>query len=160
MHSQVGARQSTMMGSQYAPSVVGRQWAPRSEMMEMHEFNGPRMSMAHSQIDIPTRLPRGSMAMSQPGARSQYGSDVGFLPPMQTHGHEFADFDSTSRQDESLAREVVRNVLREVDINTTTTKQVRALVETKLGLGVHGPVSPEQRKALDDLIDKELEDML
>lgn len=167
--SQVGGvRHSNFMGSQYAGSVVGRQsavpvgWTPRNEMVEMDEFN--RLSMVQSQINIPNRLPRGSM-LSQ--TQSRYGgSEVGrtYLAPLDPRGNlldEFADFDSTLRvPDDSLAREVVRNVLKEVDINTTTTKQVRALVETKLGMGVHGPVSPEQRKALDDMIDKELEEMI
>ena len=165
--SQIGGRQSPFIGSQYAPSVTGGRppaWAPRTEMMEMDDFTNDRqMSMVQSQINAPSRLPRGSFAMS---THSRYaGSEVGYLPPMgsrpQTVGNEFADFDSNARgQDDSLAMEVVRSVLKEVDINTTTTKQVRALVESKLGLGLHGPVSPEQRKALDDMIDKELEEMI
>jgi chitin synthase len=167
--SQIGQRYSNF-GSQYAPSAVGRQsavphgWAPRSEMVEMDDFR--QFSMVQSQINVPTRLPRGSIAMSQTGSRYG-GSEVGhtYIPPPESRsnflGDEFADFDSTLRvPDDSLAREVVRNVLKEVDINTTTTKQVRALVESKLGMGVHGPVSPEQRKALDDMIDKELEEMI
>jgi len=98
---------------------------------------------------------------SRPGSR--YGSEVGGYASSQLQGFptEFLHYDTqVQEQDESLAREVVRNVLKEVDINTTTTKQVRALVESKLGLGVNGPVSPEQRKALDDMIDRELEEML
>jgi len=168
--SQVGVRHSNFVASQYAPSVAGRQstvpqgWAPRNEMVEMDDFRP--LSMVQSQIAIPNRLPRGSIAMSQ--THSRYGgSDVGraYLPSVEPRGNllgdEFADFDSTMRSpDESLAREVVRNVLKEVDINTTTTKQVRALVESKLGMGVRGQVSPEQRKALDDMIDKELEEMI
>jgi chitin synthase len=166
--SQVGAR-PIFAGSHYTGSVVSgpgvpRTWASRAEMVEMDDFaNGGRLSMVQSQINVPSRLPRGSIVMSQ--APSRYaGSEVGYAPPDPRHqyiGDEFVDFDSTLRnQDESLAREVVRNVLKEVDINTTTTKQVRALVETKLGMGVNGPVSPEQRKALDDMIDKELEEMI
>jgi chitin synthase len=158
----VGMRQSAYVGSQYAPSMISvpRSMGPRGDMLEMAEFaNGGRMSMVHSQMNAPVRLPRGSVAMSH------YGSEVGLRPtvlqPPPIVGNEFDGFDSASRlPDDSLAREVVRNVLKEVDINTTTTKQVRALVETKLGLGSQGPVSPEQRKALDDMIDKELEDMI
>jgi DEK C terminal domain len=74
---------------------------------------------------------------------------------------EFLDYDAHIRvQDESLARDVVRNVLKEVHVNTTTTKQVRVLVESKLRRGVNGSVSPDRRKALDDMIDKELEEMI
>jgi len=162
----VGMRQSPYMGSQYAPSMVSvpRSMGPRGEMLEMAEFaNGGRMSMVNPQINAPMRLPRGSIVMQQ--TQSRYGSEVGFQPavvqPPTIIGNEFDGFDSGPRlMDDSLAREVVRNVLKEVDINTTTTKQVRALVETKLGLGTHGPVGVEQRKALDDMIDKELEDMI
>jgi chitin synthase len=163
--SQVGVRQ-TFMGSQYAPSMVSvpRSLGPRGEFMEMEDFNAARRSMVQSQMDIPLRLPRGSIAMSQ--THSIYGgSEMGYAPQVQgppmTIGNEFAGFDSTPRfPDDSLARTVVRNVLKEVDIQTTTTKQVRALVETKLGLGSNGPVSSEQRKLLEDMIDRELEEMV
>src|SRR5579862_382933 len=165
--SQVGARG---MGSQYAPSIVGYQsgashaWGPppNMDMVEMDDFtNGRHLSMVQSQINAPTRLSRGAIAPFLPGSR--YGSEIGGYPPsnLQPLGTEFLDFDAHVREeDESLAREVIRNVLKEVDINTTTTKQVRALVETKLGWGVQGPVSPERRKLLDDMIDRELEEML
>ena len=153
------------MGSQYAPSMVSvpQTFGPRGEIMEMEEFvNGGRRSMVQPQINLPLRLPRGSIALS--GTHSIYaGSEMGYAPAVlrpQMVGNEFDGFDSTPRaQDESLARQVVRNVLKEVDIQTTTTKQVRALVETKLGLGSNGPVSAERRKALDDMIDRELEEM-
>jgi hypothetical protein len=164
--SQVGGRQTSYV-PQYAPSMTGappqRAWA--LQPMEMDDFaNGRQMSMAQSQINLSTRIPRGSFANS---TRSRYlGSENGYLAPQigsrpgTATGNQFADFDSHSGdQDESLAREVVRNVLKEVDMNTTTTKQVRALVEAKLGLGLHGPVNPDQRKALDDMIDQELEEM-
>lgn len=162
----VGMRQSAYVHSQYAQSMVSvpRSMGPRPEFLEMAEFsNGGRMSMVNPQVNAPIRLPRGSIAMSQ--TYSRYGSEVGlqpgFVQPPSVIGNEFDGFDSGSRlMDDSLAREVVRNVLKEVDINTTTTKQVRALVETKLGLGSNGPVSMEQRKVLDDMIDKELEDMI
>jgi chitin synthase len=165
--SQAGPAPSVFMGSQYAPSAVSgpRVAAPRGEMVEMDDFTRGRLSVVQSQINVPTRLPRGSVAMSQ--THSRYGgSEVGAYsqveprpPVVSTH---FDDFDSASAPipDESLAREIVRNVLREVDIQTTTTKQMRSLVETKLGLGSHGPVSAEQRKVLDDMIDKELEEMI
>jgi len=169
--SQVGAR------VQYAPSITGyqsgvpRAWTPvtaTGEMVEMADFaNGTRVTMIQPQmiqpqIAAPTRLPIASIVpTSRPGSR--YGSEVGGYASSQLQGFptEFLHYDTqVQEQDESLAREVVRNVLKEVDINTTTTKQVRALVESKLGLGVNGPVSPEQRKALDDMIDRELEEML
>ena len=160
----VGMRQSAYVGSQYAPSMVSmpRSMGPRGDFLEMAEFaNGGRTSMVNPQIHV-MRLPPGSIAMSQ--TQSRYGSEVGFRLPVQSPplmGNEFDGFDSGSRlTDEMLAREVVRNVLKEVDINTTTTKQVRALVETKLGLGSSGSVSAEQRKALDEMIDKELEEMI
>jgi chitin synthase len=166
--SQVGGRQSPFI-PQYAPSMNGpppqRAWVQQT--MEMDDFtNGRQMSMAQSQINLSTRIPRGSFANS---TRSRFvGSENGYLAPQivsrpsTATGNQFADFDSHSSesQDESLAREVVRNVLKEVDINTTTTKQVRALVEAKLGLGLHAPVNPDQRKALDDMIDQELEEMI
>ena len=167
VQSQVGGRQSQYV-PQYAPSMAGatgdRTWQPPP--MEMDDFtNGRQMSMAQSQINLSTRIPRGSFANS---TRSRFlSSEDEFQrpPPMGSRpgtaiGNQFADFDSQAGdQDESLAREIVRNVLKEVDLNTTTTKQVRALVEAKLGLGLHGPVNPEQRKALDDMIDQELEEM-
>jgi chitin synthase len=158
--SQVGARQSHFMGSQYAPSMVSvpRTLVPKGEFMEMEDFNGGRRSIVQSQMNLPLRLPR-----SQP-ASVYGGSEMGYPPAVpRPHmmGNEFTGFDSISRiQDESLARDVVRNVLKEVDIQTTTTKQVRALVEAKLGLGSYGPVSLEQKKALEDMIDRELEEML
>lgn len=166
--SQVGGRQTPYI-PQHAPSMSGqppqRAWAQQT--MEMDDFtNGRQMSMAQSQINLSTRIPRGSFANS---TRSRFlGSENGYLAPQivsrpgSAVGNQFADFDSHSGdpQDESLAREVVRNVLKEVDMNTTTTKQVRALVEAKLGLGLHGPVNPDQRKALEDMIDQELEEML
>jgi len=163
--SVVGGR---VTGSQYAPSMAGyqsgvpRQWvAPNGEMMEMDDFtNGRPMSMVQSQINASTRLPRGTITPSL--HQSGYGSEVGYATSnVQPLGTEFLDFDAHVReQDESLAREVVRNVLKEVDINTTTTKQVRALVESKLGWGVNASVSSEQRKALDNMIDRELEEMI
>ena len=161
--SQVGVRQSTFMGgSQYAPSMVSvprSLGVPRGQFMEMEEFNGGRRSIVQSQINLPLRQPR-SQPHSIYGA-SELGGYAPQIPRPQMMGNEFDGFDSISRtQDESLAREVVRNVLKEVDIQTTTTKQVRALVETKLGLGANGPVSLEQRKALEDMIDRELEEML
>lgn len=165
--SQIGGRQSQYV-PQYAPSMAGamgdRTWQPPP--MEMDDFtHGRQMSMVQSQINLSTRIPRGSFANS---TRSRFiGSEDGFLrpPPMGSRpgtaiGNQFADFDSqSSDQDESLAREVVRNVLKEVDLTTTTTKQLRALVEAKLGLGLHGEVIPEQRKALEKMIDHELEEM-
>lgn len=164
--SQVGVRHSTLVGSQYAPSMVSvpRVSGPRGNIMEMEDLaNGPRRSMVQSQMQLPLRLPRESIAFSD--THSRYGgSQAGYVPAdprIHLAGNEFDGFDSISRvQDESLARDVIRNVLREVDIQTTTTKQVRALVETKLGLGAQGPVSAEQRKALENMIDKELEDMV
>lgn len=172
--SQVGVRNSTFVGSQiggrvgsqYAPSMVSvpRVLGPRGEIVEMDDFaNSGRFSIVQSQINVPSRLPRQSVAMSQTHSRyggSEVGGYVPVSPTPPVIGNEFADFDSTVRfPDDSLARDVIRNVLKEVDINTTTTKQVRALVESKLGLGVHRPMSPGERKGLDDMIDKELEEM-
>jgi len=164
--SQVGGRQTPYV-PQYAPSMTGappqRVWAQQT--MEMDDFaNGRQMSMVQSQINLSSRIPRGSFANS---TRSRFiGSENGYLAPQivsrpgSSTGNQFADFDShtSEPQNESLAREVVRNVLKEVDMNTITTKQVRALVEAKLGL--HAPVNPDQRKALEDMIDQELEEML
>jgi chitin synthase len=156
--SQAGSRAM----SQYAPSVVAlpRPWTGRHDMLEMDDFNNGRVNVVQSQINVPTRLPR-----SGPSSRDQsrYGSESGGYAPsgLGAIGTEFLDYEAhMRRQDESLAREVVRNVLKEVDINTTTTKQVRALVESKLGWGVNAPVSADQRKKLDDMIDTELEEMI
>jgi len=161
-----GARTHTFVGSHYAPSMVSvpaippRQWAgARSEVVEMDEFaNGGRMSMVNPQMPLSTHIPRGSLSMSQ--APSRYGgSQIGL--GAQFAGTAFDGFDSSYQiTDPALARQVIRNVLKEVDINTTTTKQVRALVESKLGLGINAAASPEQRKLLDDMIDKELEEMI
>lgn len=161
--SQIGVRQSNFMGSQYAPSMVSVPrtlgGGPRGEFMEMEEFNNiGRRSIVQSQINVPLRLPRSAPHSIYGGSELAYAPAI---PRPQTMLHNFEGFDSSPRiQDESLAREVVRNVLKEVDIQTTTTKQVRALVETKLGLGSNGPVSSEQRKVLEDMIDRELEEML
>ena len=152
-------------GSQYAPSIITvPRMAPTGEFLEMSEFaNAPRRSMVPSQVGVPMPMPRGSFAMD-PRHSVYAGSEAGFsaaAPRVQMTGNEFEGFDSVSRlPDDSLAREVVRTVLKEVDLETTKTNQVRALVETKLGLGAHGPVSPQQKKALEEMIDEELEKMI
>jgi len=152
-------------GSQYAPSIVSvPRMAPTGEFLEMAEFTtAPRRSMVPSQVGVPVPMPRGSFAMD-PRHSVYTGSEAGFsaaAPRVQMTGNEFEGFDSVSRlPDDSLAREVVRNVLKEVDLETTKTNQVRALVETKLGLGTNGPVSPQQKKALEEMIDEELEKMI
>jgi chitin synthase len=161
--SQVGAA-PRYGGSQYAPSMVSvPRLPPTMEALEMSEFaHGPRRSMVPSQIGVPNPMPRGSFM--DPRHSVYAGSEAGFsgmVPRAQMVGNEFDGFDSVSRlPDDSLAREVVRNVLTEVDLETTKTNQVRALVETKLGLGANGPVSAQQKKALEEMIDEELEKMI
>jgi chitin synthase len=164
--SQVGVR---VMGSHYGtPSMVYQSGVPTAwppppgEMVEMADFaNGTRVTMIQPQINAPVYFPRAPMTPSLPPSR--HGSEVGGYAPsfVQGLGTEFLAYDTHVREeDESLAREIVRQVLKEVDINTTTTKQVRALVESRLGWGVNGPVSTERRKALDDMIDRELEEIV
>jgi chitin synthase len=83
------------------------------------------------------------------GARTPFahGAEV----PMSTF-----DFQRGNQgPDDSMIVEAIQNCLREVDLDSVTKKQVRALVEQRLQMELVG----EKRTFLDRMIDTELANM-
>ncbi|KAL6402875.1 Chitin synthase 6 [Ilyonectria robusta] len=162
-HSPGMARGGSAMGA-YQDSPMNRQ-----SMMSMgtgiHDIN--RSQSPYN--DYPGQRPsinnlRGQASLSPAmGGASRSGTALGFnnngaRSPMPDAMHSTSSFDFQQSQggptDMSIV-ESIRSVLAEVDLDTVTKKQVRALVEQRLQTELVG----ERRTFMDRQIDHELENM-
>jgi chitin synthase len=165
------ARQSSF-GSQYAeqPLMVNRQsmasmggnMMPGSDIQRIQSpyqdspYHSQRPSVANlrSQSNISPALggnPRASTVLGYGGgARTPYGQD-----PAMGSNSSFDFQRGNVGPDDAMIIEAIQAVLREIDLDTVTKKQVRALVEQRLQTELSG----ERRTFLDRQIDNELQNM-
>lgn len=113
-----------------------------------------RMSMNQS--------PGSALGAATPRASTVFGYAGGHRPPLGAHaesGHmSTVSFDfqrGNLGPDDAVITEAIQCVLREVDLDTVTKKQVRALVEQRLQTELSG----ERRTFVDRQIDHELANM-
>lgn len=160
-------RASTMQGQYFdAPASIHRQsmMSLGTQMQDMNRSQSPYQ-------DMPTN-PRGSVmnlrgqgnltpapAMAGNRASSAFGYAGGHRPPMgQDAMQSTTTFDFQRGHigaDDTAIVEAIQSVLREIDLDTVTKKQVRALVEQRLQTELTG----ERRTFMDRQIDRELENM-
>jgi chitin synthase len=151
-------RSSTMTGLNQEQMMQAR----RQSMMSGSDFHGGQSPYQ----DFPTGRP-GMNMRSQSNlstamgnrASSAFGYSGGHRPPMGPEAAQSTlsvDFrqNSGASSDVSII-ECIQSVLREVDLDTVTKKQVRALVEQRLQMELVG----ERRTFMDRQIDRELESM-
>jgi chitin synthase len=102
----------------------------------------------------------GAAGRASPDKRATIGYTGGARPPLQSPGldNNFSQVDFTTAargpSDEMIV-EAIRACLGDVDLDTVTKKQVRALVEQRLATEIGG----ERRTFLDRMIDAELANM-
>lgn len=152
-------RASTIAGGPYQdPSALSR----RQSMLSM----GTAMNDAQSQSpyqDVRPSFAGRSQSNLSPGLHNSASrSSVALLPGGQRSPadprHSVMSFDfqrGNVGPDDNAITETIQAVLRDVDLDSVTKKQVRALVEQRLQTGLVG----ERRTFMDRQIDRELENM-
>ncbi|PHH62255.1 hypothetical protein CDD81_7315 [Ophiocordyceps australis] len=142
-------RRQSMMSVGTAMHDVQRSQSPYQDF----PMNRPSMMHMRSQSNM---VPSGA------SAAMRSSSALGFAGGRGTLGHEAmrstASFDFQRGHvpaDDNAIVEAIQSVLREVDLDTVTKKQVRALVEQRLQTELVG----ERRTFMDRQIDRELEMM-
>jgi chitin synthase len=141
-------------GAAYANDVQ-RMQSPYQDVPSGRSMTNLRMSMNPS--------PGPALgAAATPRASTVFGYAGGNRPPLGTHtesGHmSTLSFDfqrGNAGPDDMVITEAIQSVLREVDLDTVTKKQVRALVEQRLQTELAG----ERRTFMDRQIDNELANM-
>lgn len=119
---------------------------------------GPSQLAMRSMSNTPPALGPGGMV--NPRLSTATGMSLG-IPghrPGMSHSESSPSFDfqrSTPGPDDQMIIEAIQGVLREVDLDTVTKKQVRALVEQRLQTELVG----ERRTFMDRQIDNELANM-
>lgn len=124
------------------------------------DFSGPRPSTVHlgQQFSAENLLGGGGRASPAPARnnRNTIGGYMGGAAAQQLQQQQPIDFVSTARgPNDDMIVDAIRACLADVDLDTVTKKQVRALVEQRL----QGEVVGERRTFLDRAIDAELANM-
>ncbi len=106
-----------------------------------------------------TNTPPGLMGGATPRASTVLGYGAGarssMLPGAEASGGAFDFQRGNAGPNDGMIVEAIQGVLREVDLDTVTKKQVRALVEQRLQTELTG----ERRTFMDRQIDNELANM-
>lgn len=153
------SRSSTMMQHQ-DPMMQARRQSALSSVADLHGRQSPYQDFPQARPSMMNT--RSQSNLSQLGgnrASSAMGYSGGHRPPMAGDASQ-ANVNIDFRQNSGATSDVsiiesIQSVLREVDLDTVTKKQVRALVEQRLQTGLVG----ERRTFLDRQIDRELENM-
>lgn len=160
------SRAPTMQGHYHdAPGSIRRQsmMSMGTQMHDIHRSQSPYQDMPANRGSMMNLRNQGNMTPS-PGmagirASSTMGYTGGHRPPMgQDAMQSTTSFDFQRGHvgaDDTAIVEAIQSVLREVDLDTVTKKQVRALVEQRLQTELTG----ERRTFMDRQIDRELENM-
>jgi chitin synthase len=142
------------MGAAAYGNDVQRMQSPYQDAPAGRSMTNLRMSMNPS--------PGPALGGATPRASTMFGYAGGNRPPLGTHtesGHmSTVSFDflrGNAGPDDLVITEAIQAVLREVDLDTVTKKQVRALVEQRLQTELVG----ERRTFMDRQIDNELANM-
>lgn len=136
--------------------------ARRQSMMSGSDFQGrqsPYQDFPSARTGMNMRSQTGLSSAMGNRSSSAFGYSGGHRPPMGPEASQSTlsvDFRQNSgpTSDVSII-ECIQSVLREVDLDTVTKKQVRALVEQRLQTELVG----ERRTFMDRQIDRELENM-
>lgn len=153
-------RSSTMMHQQDPMMQARRQSAALSSVADFHGRQSPYQDFPQARPQMTNT--RSQSNLSQMGGNrvsSAMGYAGGHRPPMASDA-SLANVNIDFRQNSGATSDVsiiesIQSVLREVDLDTVTKKQVRALVEQRLQTELVG----ERRTFLDKQIDRELENM-
>lgn len=159
-------RASTMTGFQNQPMMSNRQ-----SMMSMGTALPDRQQLRSPYQDYPATRAGSAMDLNQPmlspamaSGAGRAGSAMGYAGGRRSPGAADAMQSTTSFDfqrgaaagpDDGVIIEAIQAVLGEVDLDTVTKKQVRALVEQRLQTELVG----ERRTFMDKQIDRELEMM-
>lgn len=154
-----GNRSSTMMHRQ-DPMMQSKRQSAMSSVADLHGRQSPYQDFPQARPShMNARSPSNLSHIGGNRASSAIGYSGGHRPPMASDAslaNVNIDFrqNSGATSDTSII-ESIQAVLREVDLDTVTKKQVRALVEQRLQTELVG----ERRTFLDRQIDRELENM-
>ncbi|KAH8427445.1 putative chitin synthase [Aspergillus melleus] len=144
-----GNRSSHMSSfSRYTDMPLQGHHTPRQSMGNLSQFNDGGMSTNRHSVGLMQSTD--NLLGARPHSRSPVGG--GF----QSRPQSAFDFrGSTGGPDEMAITDAIRGTLAEVDLDTVTKKQVRALVEQRLQTTLTG----DKRAFLDRQIDQELASM-
>ncbi|OAA44410.1 class VII chitin synthase [Metarhizium rileyi] len=156
----------TMQGQYHdAPASIHRQsmMSLGTPVQDMHRSQSPYQDFPGNRGSVMNLRGQGSMTpvpgMAGNRASSAMGYTGGHRAPMgQDAMQSMTSFDFQRGHvgvDDTAIVEAIQSVLREVDLDTVTKKQVRALVEQRLQTELTG----ERRTFMDRQIDRELENM-
>ncbi|KHN97886.1 class VII chitin synthase [Metarhizium album ARSEF 1941] len=157
----------SMMQGQYhdAAASIRRQsmMSLGTQVQDMHRSQSPYQDLPGNRGSLMNLRGQGSMtpALGMAGNRasSVMGYTGGHRSPMGPDAMQSATSFDFQRghvgADDTAIVEAIQSVLREVDLDTVTKKQVRALVEQRLQTELTG----ERRTFMDRQIDRELETM-
>ncbi|KAJ0342067.1 hypothetical protein COL154_009472 [Colletotrichum chrysophilum] len=122
---------------------------------DIHRMQTPYQDFPGNRPSVSNLRGQASLSPGLGGSRSQ--SALGLNRPSANQSTSSFDFQRGNMQgpDDGMIIEAIQGVLREVDLDTVTKKQVRALVEQRLQTGLVG----ERRTFMDRQIDNELANM-
>lgn len=155
-------RSSTMTGYPAQGMAASRRQSMMSTGTEMHgrqspyqDFPTARPGMMNNRTQSNLSSVMGGMAANRSSSAMGYGG--GNRPPLsQQPSQNSFDFRTGSQAaSDGAIIEAIQGVLQEIDLDTVTKKQVRALVEQRLQVELVG----ERRTFMDRQIDRELENM-
>lgn len=130
---------------------------------DMHRTQSPYQDIPAGHPSMMTTRSMSNLSPALGGPANRSTSAIGFAggqrPPMGAEGMQSTTSFDFQRghvsADDTAIVEAIQSVLREVDLDTVTKKQVRALVEQRLQTELVG----ERRTFMDRQIDRELENM-
>lgn len=152
-------RNSTMMHQQ-DPLMQSRRQSAMSSVADLQGRQSPYQDFPQARPGMMNTRSQSNMSqVAGNRASSAMGYAGGHRPPMASDA-SLANVNIDFRQNSGVTSdasiiESIQSVLREVDLDTVTKKQVRALVEQRLQTELVG----ERRTFLDRQIDRELENM-
>jgi chitin synthase len=157
-------RAPTVQGQYHdAPGSIRRQsmMSMGTQRQDMNRSHSPYQDFPGNRGSVMNLRSQGNVTpgpgMAGNRASSAIGYAGGYRPPMgQNVSTTSFDFQRGHiAADDTAIVEAIQSVLREVDLDTVTKKQVRALVEQRLQTELSG----ERRTFMDRQIDRELENM-
>ncbi|EFZ04037.1 chitin synthase (glycosyl transferase family 2) [Metarhizium robertsii] len=159
-------RAPTMQGQYHdAPASIRRQsmMSLGTQMQDMHRSQSPYQDFPANRGSVMNLRGQGSMTPSLGMAGNRASSAMGYTgghrPPMGPDAMQSTTSFDFQRghvgADDTAIVDAIQSVLHEIDLDTVTKKQVRALVEQRLQTELTG----ERRTFMDRQIDRELENM-
>lgn len=159
-------RAPTMQGQYHdAPASIRRQsmMSLGTQMQDMHRSQSPYQDFPANRGSVMNLRGQGSMTPSLGMAGNRASSAMGYTgghrPPLGPDAMQSTTSFDFQRghvgADDTAIVDAIQSVLHEIDLDTVTKKQVRALVEQRLQTELTG----ERRTFMDRQIDRELENM-